>query len=30
MKLVYAIYENDESFMATGNRVFESRPTRSE
>lgn len=23
MKLVYAVYENDESFMTTGNRVFE-------
>lgn len=30
MKLVYAIYENDDSFMATGNRVYESRPARRE
>lgn len=27
MKLVYAIYESDESFMATGNRFFELLPT---
>ncbi len=26
MKLVYAIYEADESFMTTGNRFFESLP----
>lgn len=27
MKLVYAIYEADESFMRTGNRFFETLPT---
>lgn len=30
MKLVYAIYENDDSFMRTGNRFFESLPRRPE
>jgi predicted dehydrogenase len=27
MKLVYAIYESDESFIATGNRFFENLPS---
>ena len=30
MKLVYAIYENDDSFLMTGNRFFESLPNHPE